>query len=207
MPTYSAGTATNCTLSFSKGGVNYTMRCYARKLSHGFSVIFTESAGRQYRALYPHQRAVDPFGVTLELKGYEQQQLVMDYLRNFIKAVVQTGSVSMTVRIPSRNFLRQGVPVSGVMDTDQTGSNVFYPTVVFESVTDPLDLATPVISSVDLGSTGADDAGKFFYPASISTNDPNATGDSFYDASPTPLPFRNDDPTPRPSPIGPNRPF
>lgn len=198
MPTESVGGTTNCTLSFTKAGVNYTMQARVRGISHGFSVIATESAARQYRAFYPMQRAVDPFTVTFELSGYRQAKQVMDYLRKFMTAVVQTGSTSMTVRVPSRNFMRQGVPTGGVMDMDQTGSNVFVPTIIFDSITDPLDTSTPPISGVSLGSTAADDAAKFFYPSSVSTNDPNATGDSFYDAAPVPVP------APAPKPGDPN---
>lgn len=196
MPTESIGGMTNCTLSFTKASVNYTMQTRVRGISHGFSVIADESAARQYRAFYPKQRAVDPFTVTFELKGYPQARQVMDYLRKFMTAVIQTGSTSMTVRVPSRNFLRQGVPTGGVMDTDQTASNVFLPTIVFDSITDPLDTSTPVVSGVVLGSTSADDAAKFFYPSSASTNDPNATSDSFYDAAPVVVP----PPDPRDSP-------
>jgi hypothetical protein len=188
MPTQTIGGTTNCTLSFSKAGVNYSMQARVRKITHGFSVIATESAARKYRAFYPHQRAVDPFSLTFELMGYTQAQLVMGYLRNFMQAVVDTGSTSMTVRVPARNFLRQGVPTGGVMDMDQTASNVFLPTIVFDSITDPLDLSTPQVSGISLGSTSADDAAKFFYPSSASTNDPNATADSFYDAAPVVVP-------------------
>lgn len=194
MPKDSIGGQTNATLSFTKSNVNYTLDLRVRGFAQGFSVIFTESAARQYRAFYPHQRAVDPFTLTFELMGYPQLKKVMDYLRNFMTAVVQTGSTSMTVRVPSYNFLRQGVPTGGVMDLDQTASNVFYPMVVFDSITDPLDTSTPALSSVDLGSTAADDAAKFFYPPSASTNDPNATADSFYDSAPVPTAPKPGDP-------------
>lgn len=196
MPQESTKGVVNCTLSFSKAGVNHTLKTKVRALGHGFSVIATESAARQYRAFYPHQRAPDPFWLTFDLNGYPQAKQVMDFLRKFMAAVVQTGSVSMTVSVPVRNFVRQGVPTDGVMDTDQVASSVFRPTVVFDSVSDPLDTGNPPISGVDLGSTGADDAAKFFYPSSASTNDPNATSDSFYDSAPVIVP----PPDPRDSP-------
>lgn len=193
MPTQTIGTQTNCTLSFAKSGVKYSVKVWAYGVSHGFSVIATESAARKHRAFYPHQRAVDPFSVTFLTKGYPQLKTLMDYLRKFMQAVVDTGSVAMTVSIPARNFLRQGVPTGGMFDMDQTGSALFSPTVVFDSITDPLDTTAPMVSGVVLGSTSANDAAKFFYPASVSTNDPNAQGDSFYDAAPVLVPPNSKD--------------
>jgi hypothetical protein len=188
MPTQVVGTQTNCTLSYSKSGVNYAFKTWAYGVSHGFSVIATESAARKYRAFYPHQRAVDPFTVTFQLKGYPHLRLLTKYLINYMLAVTDTGSVAMTVNIPARNFLRQGVPTGGVVDQDQVGSMLFAPQITFDSVSDPLDTSAPAVSGVVLGSSAADDAAKFFYPASASTNDPNATANSFYDAAPTLVP-------------------
>lgn len=188
MPSQSLPGVTNCTLSYARAGTPYSMKLRCRGVQHGFSVIATESAGRRYRAFYPHQRAVDPFAITLELAGYTQYKTVMDWLVGYMNSVVQAGSVAMTVNVPARSFLRQGVPTGGVLDMDQTGSNLFLPQVVFESVTDPLDTSTPAVASVNLGSTPADDAAKFFYPVSASVNDPNATANSFYDSAPAPVP-------------------
>lgn len=188
MPTTALPGVTNCTLSYARAGTPYALKLRSRGIQHGFTVIASESTGRRYRAFYPHQRAVDPFSITLELAGYTQYQMVVQWLIGYMNSVVNAGSVSMTVQVPSRNFLRQGVPTGGVMDMDQTGSNLFLPQIVFESVTDPLDISTPMASSVDLGSTPADDAAKFFYPISASVNDPNATADSFYDSAPLPVP-------------------
>jgi hypothetical protein len=188
MPATSLSGVTNCTLSYARGGTPYSLKLRCRGIQHGFSVIASESTGRKYRAFYPHQRAVDPFAITLELAGYTQYQGVMQWLIGYMNSVVGAGSVSMTVNVPARNFLRQGVPTGGVMDMDQTGSNLFLPQIVFESVTDPLDTSTPLVSGVDLGSTPADDAAQFFYPVSASVNDPNATANSFYDSAPLPTP-------------------
>jgi len=188
MPTQTIGTQTNCTLSFAKGGVTYALKLWAYGVGHGFSVIATESAARKNRAFYPHQRAVDPFTVIFQLKGYPQLQVLTRYLINYMNAVTDTGSTAMTVNIPARNFLRQGVPSGGMADTDQTGSMLFTPQITFESITDPLDMSLPQISGLVLGSSSNDDAAKFFYPGSVSTNDPNARGDSFYDTAPVIVP-------------------
>jgi hypothetical protein len=188
MPTQTIGNQTNCTLSYAKSGVNYTLKLWAYGIAHGFSVIATESAARKYRAFYPHQRAVDPFAITFQLKGYPHLRVLTKYLLNYMNAVTDSGSVAMTVNIPARNFLRQGVPTGGMVDQDQTASNLFSPQITFDSISDPLDTSVPQVSGISLGSSANDDAAKFFYPASVSTNDPNARGDSFYDTAPVIVP-------------------
>jgi hypothetical protein len=188
MPTQTIGKQTNCTLSYAKSGVNYTLKLWAYGIGHGFSVIATESAARKYRAFYPHQRAVDPFVITFQLKGYPHLRVLTKYLLSYMNAVTDSGSVAMTVNIPARNFLRQGVPTGGMVDQDQTASNLFSPQITFDSISDPLDTSVPQVSGISLGSSANDDAAKFFYPASVSTNDPNARGDSFYDTAPVIVP-------------------
>lgn len=183
--------ATNCTLSYSTNSSGYGMRTRARSVGKGFEVIATESHARQYRAFYPHQRALSPFAVQLELMGYPELKKVMDWLRGYLNAFMNTFQNAISVVVPSYEFFQVGVPVGGLMDQDRTGSNVFLPTIIFESVMDPLDTkifttsgAGSSVATVDLGLTSQDDAGKFFYPSSPATNDPNATSASLYDSRP-----------------------
>jgi hypothetical protein len=155
-------------------------------VAHSWQVIATESHARRTRAFYPHQRAVGPFTLTLELKGYGELKVVMDWIRDYIDSSMDVNQNSITVSVPSMNFWRQGVPISGVLDSDHTGSNVFLPNVVFESITDPLDTTVftgtgNTVSQVDFGITQQNDASKFFFPGSVAINDPNATAESFYD--------------------------
>lgn len=177
----------NCTMSFSTNTNGYGMRTRARAVSHGFEVIATESHARQYRAFYPHQRALSPFSVTLELKGYPELKMVMDWLRGYLNNFMNVFQNAISVTVPVYNFFYVGVPIGGMFDMDRTGSNVFLPTVVFETVYDPSDPrvltsgSNSSVAKVDLGLSAGDDAGQFFYPSSPATNDPNATGQSLYD--------------------------
>jgi hypothetical protein len=144
--------------------------------------------------MYPHQRAEGPFSVTLDLKHYTEFKLFMDFMRGFMSALMSSQNRPMplmSVSVPTRNFWRLGVPVSGVSDGDHIGSNLFQPAIVFESVVDPLDptVATGYnnvgsFSQFDPNGSGADSAGQFFYPSAGLTNDPNAQGESIYDAPP-----------------------
>lgn len=188
---------TNCVMSYAKNSVSNSFSTRCNGVGHGFEVVFTESHARQYRAFYPHQRALSPFFLQLELMGYNELEQVMNFLRKYVQALMGSANAAMTISVPSRNFLRTGVPIGGMIENDHTGSNVFQPSIVFESVLDPLDprVFTTIgpnasVSTVDLGITGQNDASKFFYPPSAAVNDPNATGESLYDTRP----YSNPDP-------------
>lgn len=178
----------NCSLLWSNSGTGYGFRTRARGVSHGFDFIADESHARRHRAFYPKQVAEQPFTLTLELMGYAELKRVMDFLRNYMHSFMNASNNAMYVSVPSRNFARLGVPIGGVVDEDHVGSNVFLPTVVFETILDPADprlisgsVNASQFSQFDVAGAEADRAAKFFYPASLSTNDPNARGDSLYD--------------------------
>lgn len=178
----------NCTLVWSDGSTSHGFRTRARGVAHGFDIVAEESHARQYRAFYPKQVAEQPFTLTLELMGYNEFKRVMDFLRAYIRSFMTVASRSMYVSVPVRGFFRLGIPIGGVVDEDHVGSNVFLPTVVFESILDPADprIVSGVVnqnlfSQFDIANAGADRATRFFYPASASTNNPNARGEDLYD--------------------------
>lgn len=180
----------NCFFSWGRGSAAQVFRTRCRGVAHGFDVIAEESHARQTRAFYPRQVAESNFSITLELKGYAEYRSAMDYMRRYIESFMVAANNAMYVVVPVRNFARLGVPIGGVADGDHVGSNVFLPTLVFESLYDPADpdlisktTNTSQYSQFDRSTSEGDPAGKFFYPASASTNDPNASGDLLY-ASP-----------------------
>lgn len=184
----------NCTFEYTFGGKR-TFVAPVRSIGHSFSVVATESKARIHRAFYPHQRAEGPFQVQLELNGYPIFARFMNFMRSYVQASNVSINRGMSVYVPAVEFWRIGVPVNGISDGDHVGSNVFMPTLVFESAIDPLDprLITGIdggdrFSTYDANDSEADEAGRFFYPASSLTNDPNARGESIYDSLPTPPP-------------------
>lgn len=178
---------TNCIFSWGRSGAAQILRTRCRGLAHGFDVIAEESHARRTRAFYPRQIAESPFAITLELKGHAEYKAVMDYFRRYVEAFMSAANNAMYVIVPSRGFSRLGVPIAGISDGDHVGSNVFLETISFESLYDPADPEliskgqnTSAFSSFDRSMAEGDPAAKFFYPASASTNDPNATGDTLY---------------------------
>lgn len=135
----------NCTLSFRHGGTrDYKVR--VRKIAHGFEVIAQESQGRYDRVFYPRRASTSQFALTLELVHEEEMNDLMQYFEFFVYSMLNrnaeqgvTNLPVMTVNIPSRNFLRYGVPVTGMGFDNHVGSLVFAPTIVFETTRDPLD--------------------------------------------------------------------
>lgn len=187
----------NCTLSYTATGGTWLMQTRCNQVGHSFAMIATESQARSTRGYYPQQRATGPFMLGLELRGYQEFEAVMGFMAGYIGAILRnaTGIPLMSVSVPSRDFWRIGIPTGGVSFGDHVGSNVFLPKLQFESVTDPLDPRLAVGFDPDMISvfdenrpaeTSPDDATRFFYPATASTNDPNAQGSTLYDAPPTP---------------------
>lgn len=183
-----SGVNSDAAFSFTAGGSGYYFTTRCNRITHGYEVVASESHARVTRAFYPRQRALSQFTMRLQLKGYGDYKSFMDFMRTYLNSFASTATNAMSVTVPQRNFVRYGVPVGGISDGDHTASMLFEPVIVFESIYDPLDTAifttTNDASQVDLGTSQADSAATFFYPVTASTNDPNATGESLYDAPP-----------------------
>jgi hypothetical protein len=182
--------------NYGKGGYTATARCTG--VAYGMNVIATESHARQHRAMYPHQRAAGKFGLTLAFKGYFEQYAFMDFLRGYCRSMMDAAdtdhSPGMTVTIAGEDgfhFMRKGLPVQGIVDGDHVGSMLFTPTIMFETIVDPLD-TNAINESTGSGYSwfefgdnyagGAqDDTTKFFYPVSAGSQNPNLTASDIYD--------------------------
>lgn len=191
-----SGTNSNASLAFTAGGSSFYFATRCNKITHGYEAVASESHARTTRAFYPRNRALSQFTLSMQLKGYKDYKAFMDFMRAYVQNFTSTATNAMSVSVPQRNFMRYGVPVGGISDGDHVGSMLFAPTIAFESIYDPLDTTifttTHDASQVDLGTSQSDEAATFFYPVTASTNDPNATGESLYDAPPiivTPAPI------------------
>lgn len=134
----------NCTLSYSDGTAvrGYRVRC--SELSHGFEMIADESQSRTDRAFYPHKTAPTQFSIVVDLIGQRERQSLNAYLMGYVNYILDPGlkariTPQMTVRVPSRNFKRVGVPVSGFEFGTVLGEMLFRPRLVFETSGEPLD--------------------------------------------------------------------
>jgi hypothetical protein len=174
---------TNCTLSFQSNDGSFSIAVRVRKLAHRWEAIFTESHAREHRAMYPRQRAVGQFALTLELKGYAEQEQVMNFFRSYVYSWQVGNKPTMHVVSQVKSFIRRGVPIKGMTIEDHVGSMVFMPTIIFESAQDPLDptiILPSAASSHDLAGTETD-VKNFFYPFSRASQDTNVRPETYYD--------------------------
>jgi hypothetical protein len=180
----------NGSISYSLNGAGSQTYVRIRKIAHSWQVIATESHARVARAMYPHQRAISRFALTLEMKGYREYEGFMGFMQSYIDALFGTEKKSVYVMSAVRGFNRWGIPIKGIAIGDHVGSMVFSPTITFESINDPLDqqVMTPeagAVSATDLNGVSGD-AASFFFPWSQASRDPNARAETFYDFGQTP---------------------
>lgn len=164
-----------------------TFNVRVKAIMYDWEVIFTESHARSRRAMYPHQRAVGRFALTLQFNRYTEYKEFVDFIWGFIRSFANHNQayLNMYVQVPAYNFSRTGVPIAGVPDTDHVGSMLFEPTVVFEAMDDPLDPVqlSPVsdaVSQPDTSQAGSDET-QFFYPFSPASQDASLTAEKVYD--------------------------
>lgn len=164
----------NATLSYSSKGTNLA-RVRVPKLSFTYSQNSQESHARQHRAYYPHRRSQGNFSLTFACNGWREFNRLTAWFREYADIVLNLDAAAvpppMTVAVPSRNFLRLGIPTTGLQYGDHIGSLVFNPTIDFLSVSDPSDSSTAIlkISQVSGQSDERNKAAKpsFFYPTQI----------------------------------------
>lgn len=173
---------TNCTLTFQSNDGSYSLGVRVRRLAHKWNVVATESHARESRAMYPHQRAVGQFALTLELIGWRESNIFSQFMRTYVYSWQNGNKPTMLITMAVRNFIRRGVPIKGMEIGDHVGSMVFSPTIIFESAHDPLDptILTPAeVSNYDSSNTDSD-VKNFFYPFSAASEDTNVRPETFY---------------------------
>lgn len=136
-----------------KAGSTHSAAVRIREASYQYSITSTESKSRLYRAFYPHRRALGVFTINIDCKGYKEFRQLQSWLRNYADtlqtaAMSSTGSPTlMHVRMPSRNFNRYGILVSGIEDRDHVGSMVFDVELHFMTLRDAHDSAISILTT------------------------------------------------------------
>lgn len=162
----------NCTLSYTtRKGKQFGYRVRVRRLVKGYTMLAEESQARTSRAFYPRRTAPSEFSIEIDLIGRWERISFNRYLMEYASQVLEevgTGeeSIQMKVVIPSRNFIRLGIPKEGVEFGTRLGEMVFSPRLVFETSREPLDWNAdfdPSIVQADAAGMKSD-ATKYFYP-------------------------------------------
>lgn len=182
----------NTTLSYSYAKTTYKFSVRTAQVAFGSQMVAGESQARTRRAYYPHQVSSVPFQLTLILNGYNERVAFSNYISDYITRV-QDPSLSVSsfptvqVTIPTRKFLRWGVPISGIAWGDHVGSMVWTPTVVFETHIDQSLGDTPGdykwVSYYELDKSAIDQSPeiKYFYPSGTQLSGNQVPDPSAYD--------------------------
>jgi hypothetical protein len=184
---------TGSNTQFSYSGNTADLRC--SELDFTYTVNSTESHAREHRAFYPHRRSQGSFSLTIDNNQWEEFQSVIAWFRNYATNALNLNNLTpppMTVSMPSRNFLRLGIPTTGMSFGDYVGSMVFSPKIVFVSVSDPGDPSTGILDSSQVSGTDTSlfsgaDTSLYFYPDSMASS-PGVLTKYLYDQATASLP-------------------
>lgn len=164
----------NVVLAYSYKGPNFA-KLRTEDFSFTYSQNSDESHARQHRAYYPHRRSQGSFAVTFTCNGWREFNSMIAWFRTYAAVVLNLDASSvpppMTLAVPSRNFLRVGIPTTGMQYGDHTGSMVFKPTITFISVSDPTDPSTAILKTTQVSGQTDERGGpakpSVFYPTQV----------------------------------------
>lgn len=164
----------NCTLSYERAGAVRQYRVRAGVISHGVQMVSVESEARTQRAYYPHRTAMQQFSLVILLKNWAERHDFVAWLTTYGEYAIDPNVIQntfpwMTVAVPSRDFLQEGVPLQGYEWGAHVGQMMFTPQVVFEAATSPGQKKRPDVSSVINKWTAftSDKAIQYFYPFGV----------------------------------------
>lgn len=162
----------NATLTYPHGTARRAYRVRVNGISHGMKVIYDQQASRIRNAFYPHRLSSAQFAISLELKGQEEWISLSSWLATYAAYVLNPDLAfgefpAMVVSVPSRNFVRKGVPLNGFDWGDNVGMMVKTPQIMFETSEEPTDNGkSPAISKFEGIVSGVDRDVRYFYPLS-----------------------------------------
>lgn len=173
----------NCTLSYMKGNTRKAYRVRANILTHGMRVIYDESQARVRKAFYPHRLSSAQFLVGVELVGEAEYSSFTNWMAAYADFVLDPNLrfgefPSMAVSIPSRDFLRKGVPLTGYEWGDRVGAMVWSVGLTFETAGESGEKA-PALSRVG-GAAQYDPDVRYFYPTGTQLGGSDTPPDGTY---------------------------
>jgi hypothetical protein len=163
-------------LTYTVNKKRYVFDMRVGQLSHGVQMLATESMARTRRAYYPHRATAIPFVLTVILKGYSERVAFSNYLNDYtnrsLDPALAGGFPQMTVTVPVRNFMRYGVPLSGIEWGSSVGAMLWQPQVTFETTYEQNlgDNTSGTVTSkfvLDNKATSRAPELKYFYPSGI----------------------------------------
>jgi hypothetical protein len=172
-------------------------------IDHGMKIVPYGSGGesRNLRTFYSRAQADDDFDIGVVFDDFEEAEgfssWLKDYCRELAKPVISVGP--MRVWVPTRDFLKLGVPMGGIEFGAKGGQHTWRFKITFKGTQNPIYPGGA--SVVDRGGT---DIGRYlyrwFYPFSSRLDQGDTTNDVFSQDTPLEPP-----PGPPPGGVDPNR--
>jgi hypothetical protein len=167
--------------------VGHTARVRCSQVTSDWSVNSEESHARQHKAFYPHRRSQGGFSIKIDCKGWREFRDLTNWFRGYASLLLDLNRSQvpppMSVSCPSREFLRLGIPTTGMEAGDHLGAIVYSPVVQFISVSDPTDPSTGILRASQVSRTSevaGDVSTLYFYPDSRA-NSPGGLQALLYD--------------------------
>ena len=165
----------NATLSYPRGNKRYAIRLRIDSISYSVKQIAEETQGRTYRTFYPHYRTQAPFAINALLNGHKEYRTMNNW---FAEYALYALSVSyedsiwpeMSVEIPTRNFVRSGIPVGTFEWGDKIGKALWTQTIQFETTKEPGDKKPKLSSFSGDQAKVRDGSSAYYYPSSVQLN-------------------------------------
>lgn len=166
----------NCTLTYAPrtGGTRRGYRVRCKSLSFGFQMVASESQAKDTRAFYPYKTAPTQFTVSTDVMGAAERISLNRFMMGYADAVLNADTNGrrlpmLTVTMPSRNFRREGVLLSGWEWGTRVGEMVWTHDLVFQTSREPLDwnAKAPTLRVQTILSTIKDPASQYFYPSGV----------------------------------------
>jgi hypothetical protein len=164
----------NGTFSYSDGSAAHTYQFRAGMLGYGTDMIYAEDQARISRSFYPHRSASQRFSVQVLLKDWDERSDLVGWMQSYAQYMLDPNAVRTTfpfmqVTVPVRNFVQQGVPLTGYEWGAHAAMMAFSPVFVFEAAQSPGQATSQVVTSSVTGAASAyasDPAVQYFYPFS-----------------------------------------
>lgn len=173
----------NCTLSYLVGSRRRAYKVRANVVTHGMKVIYDESQARVRKAFYPHRLSSAQFMVNVQLIGEDEYVSFASWMAGYADYVLDLNLRSgefpaMAVSVPSRDFARKGVPLTGFEWGDNVGLMVREIPIMFETAGEPGE-KPPGLSKVG-GIALYGNESRYFYPNGIQLSGEQTPPDGTY---------------------------
>lgn len=163
----------NATLSYERNNSNHEYRIRVNTITHGITMLGSESQARMVRSFYPHRVTTQRFFVGVLVKGYQEHKDLTNWLMSYVAYAIDPNHAgpfrTMSIRIPSHDFSHRGIPLNGYQWGDKVGKIVWNTVLEFEAAYEPWAQAAPNTSGVDnLDAVYAKEkAAKYWYPEGV----------------------------------------